>query len=282
MNRGTRGPEVAAYQAELVRLGYPLPKSTRADGTLDGIVGPEVLGATRLLEQDRRWPLSPRGSIAPETREAASHASEYLRGLDVSKHQGKIDWSAVAGAGYRWVYVKATEGRTYVDPLFEQHAHGAAEAGLSVGAYHFWWPERDPATQARHLAATIKGRSLLLYLPVCLDWEQEHGLSSRELGARLVALIEATRQEVGQTPLIYTSRRIVDRDLPGLDREAPVGAALASCPWWMVSWSRTQRPAQPWGARWSVWQTGPAQGVPGVEGPVDRNLLRLGTLLPIA
>ncbi len=280
MKRGTSGPEVAAYQADLVGLGYPLPKSTRADGSLDGIVGPEVLAATQILEQDRRWSRSPQGTVSSATCVSARDATPYLRGLDVSKHQGKIDWRQVATAGYRWVYVKATEGRTYVDPLFEGHARGAAEAGLAVGAYHFWWPERDPATQARHLAATVKGRSLAL--PVCLDWEQEHGLSSRDLGARLQTLIEATRQETGQTPAIYTSRRIVERDLPHLQPEHPLSQLLDACPWWMVSWASRTRPVAPWVNRWAVWQTGPAQGVPGVEGPVDRNLLRPGTLLPIA
>ena len=44
-----------------------------------------------------------------------------VRGIDVSHHQGEIDWAKVAGAGVRFAYLKATEGRDLRDP----RPHGA-------------------------------------------------------------------------------------------------------------------------------------------------------------
>ena len=41
-------------QRELVRLGYPLPRSTKADGSLDGRMGPETLRAAQQFAIDRR------------------------------------------------------------------------------------------------------------------------------------------------------------------------------------------------------------------------------------
>src|SRR5207342_1891362 len=41
-----------------------------------------------------------------------------LPGIDVSRHQGTIDWSLVASSGTRFAFAKATEGRTYVDPMY--------------------------------------------------------------------------------------------------------------------------------------------------------------------
>lgn len=266
--------DVAAFQRDLLRLGYPLPR-----WGADGRLGPETLGAARLLEQDRRWPLSPRGTLAPLTVAMAGTTEPYLRGLDVSKHQGKIDWSAVAKAGYRWAYIKATEGRTHVDPCWAANVRGARAAGLAVGAYHFWWIERDPLVQARHLARVAEDAGPL-DLPVCLDWEQDHGLSRTSVEARLFALVEETTAQQHERPVIYTSRRIVERDLPrGLGSDSEVETALSGCPWWMVSWANKARHSLPWGSAWTLWQTGPAQGVPGIEGPVDRNLMRPGTLL---
>ena len=66
-------------------------------------------------------------------------------GIDVSRHQGEINWPAawadldddLEGDDKPWVYVKATEGRDYQDPLFLEHVHGATAAGFLVGAYHF-------------------------------------------------------------------------------------------------------------------------------------------------
>ncbi len=256
------------FQAELVRLGYPLPKSTRADGTLDGICGPETLTMARLLEQDRHWPVSPNGPLG-DTVARAKEATAYARGLDVSKHQGEIGWSLVASAGYRFVYAKATEGRTYEDPSWRTNRAGAAAAGLEVGAYHYWWPERDPVVQAEHFfkVATQDGKRSLPLAPA-LDVEMDNDLEPAEVNAHLHMLIEETERLWGRVPVIYSSRRVyTEWGLAGL--EEPAGAG---CPFWMVSWSSRERLVKPW-KEWALWQTGPASGVPGIMGPVDRNLL---------
>ena len=58
-------------------------------------------------------------------------------GIDVSHHQGVIDWSQVAGSGQRFAIAKATEGRTFVDPNYAFNKTGAEMSGLVFGAYHF-------------------------------------------------------------------------------------------------------------------------------------------------
>ena len=77
-----------------------------------------------------------------------------LPGLDVSSWQGNVDWNAVAAAGARFAYVKATEGATYVNPYFPQQYGGAYQVGLVRGAYHFALPDRSSgAAQADWFAA---------------------------------------------------------------------------------------------------------------------------------
>ena len=74
---------------------------------------------------------------------AQAENSEYYlpdlyHGIDVSNHQGRIDWNKVANDdNVQFVYIKATEGATYVSPTFEQNIREAREAGLKVGFYHF-------------------------------------------------------------------------------------------------------------------------------------------------
>ena len=60
-------------------------------------------------------------------------------GIDVSHHNGTIKWNEVVkNRKIKFVYVKATEGRSHKDTKFSQNVKGARKAGLEVGAYHFF------------------------------------------------------------------------------------------------------------------------------------------------
>jgi lysozyme len=263
LKHGDHGEAVKSLQSNLARLGYPLPRSTRPDKSFDGIVGEELLHAARLAEQDRHWPPSPPGEIADSTPALAAQARPFLRGLDVSKYQGHIDWSAVAAAGYRFVYVKATEGDSFVDPTWQQNARGARAAGLLVGGYHFWWPTKDPAAQARHFCQTLAAEAPLS-LPPALDVEKENDLSPSARNEHLQTLISTTKELSGITPALYSSRRVYT------EWGLTVGG---ECHFWMVSWSDQPRLVAPF-HDWRFWQTGHAPGIPGISTDVDRDLFQ--------
>ena len=72
----------------------------------------------------------------PRYRPALKPNERY--GVDVSHHQGSIDWNRVASAGMSFAYIKATEGGDLLDPAFARNWSGAEEAGLDRGAYHFF------------------------------------------------------------------------------------------------------------------------------------------------
>jgi lysozyme len=76
-------------------------------------------------------------------------------GLDVSNHQGTIDWKAVAGDGISFAYLKATEGQDWVDQQFAANWRGAGDAGIKRGAYHFFSLCSPGAKQADHFLATV-------------------------------------------------------------------------------------------------------------------------------
>lgn len=86
--------------------------------------------------------------------------------IDVSEHQGPIDWPAVPVPAI----VKATEGRTFTDRLFATNDHGAADAGRLLGVYHFLTSTSPGADQAAHFLATVGQRAPLVYV---LDWETD-------------------------------------------------------------------------------------------------------------
>src|SRR5205823_659757 len=72
----------------------------------------------------------------PRYRPALRAGEAY--GIDVSEHQGRVDWRAVAADGFEYAYVKATEGADHVDDDFSRNWTGAATAGITRGAYHFF------------------------------------------------------------------------------------------------------------------------------------------------
>src|SRR5207247_6013269 len=86
-------------------------------------------------------------SLIVVTTAAPTTAAMRLRGIDVSKWQGTIDWASVAAAGVDFAIVKATSGQgkggTYPetdDPMFTTNVAGAAANGIVVGMYHVWTP----------------------------------------------------------------------------------------------------------------------------------------------
>jgi GH25 family lysozyme M1 (1,4-beta-N-acetylmuramidase) len=72
-----------------------------------------------------------------------------LPGLDVSSHQGNVDWNSVRANGATFAYVKATESTNYQNPYFGQQYNGSYNVGLVRGAYHFATPNTSSgASQA--------------------------------------------------------------------------------------------------------------------------------------
>ena len=79
-----------------------------------------------------------------------------MKGIDVSGHNGAIDFNKVKASGVEIVYIKATEGVTFVNPLCLIHYNAAKLAGLKIGFYHFLQHD-SPVAEAQHFLATIEG-----------------------------------------------------------------------------------------------------------------------------
>src|SRR5262245_20104351 len=76
-------------------------------------------------------------------------------GVDVSNHQGYIDWPTLARTDVAFAYIKATEGGDFRDRRFQANWEGAKRAGLPRGAYHFFTQCRSGADQARNFIAAV-------------------------------------------------------------------------------------------------------------------------------
>ena len=76
-------------------------------------------------------------------------------GIDVSAHNGDIDFQKVKDDGYSFVIIKASEGVSHHDSKFDINYDNARNAGLKVGAYHFFRKNTDGLNQAKNFLETI-------------------------------------------------------------------------------------------------------------------------------
>ncbi|MDX6807472.1 glycoside hydrolase family 25 protein [Terrihabitans rhizophilus] len=189
-----------------------------------------------------------------------------VQGIDVSHHQREIDWPTVAGdPRVRFVYMKATEGGDHRDTRFAENWRAAREAGLAVGAYHYFTFCRPGVEQAQNVIATVPRDAGALPLAVDLEF---HGNCRRDveadwLATELRAFLAATTAYYGRRPVFYGEAGFFEpfvRQRPNTFPEH-------------LLWLRSiaDEPEQEPCRRWTIWQYSDTGTVPGIAGPVDLN-----------
>jgi lysozyme len=191
----------------------------------------------------------------------ALFAARYpITGLDVSHHQGNIDWQKVADTRkYTFVYIKATEGHDFTDDLFKQNWQGAKAAGLQVGAYHFFSVRSSGQEQAELFIANVPKDNTAL-APV-IDIEIDISRDKTQIRRELQELVSRLENYYQQPPILYVTYDTYQAYIQGNFRHNPI-------------WIRDilKPPAIPDRA-WSMWQYTNRGRVPGIATYVDVNVL---------
>ena len=127
-------------------------------------------------------------------------------GIDVSHHQGKINWDTLFSAELypkiQFVYLKATEGKAHLDREWKKNRETLVEKNIKHGAYHFFRPETNPLEQVNHFLKHYKPRTSDL-APV-LDVEIEASSNDVLFKTMNIFLLEVEKR-TGKRPIIYTS-----------------------------------------------------------------------------
>lgn len=201
------------------------------------------------------------------------------RGLDVSSHQGNVNWAGVAGAGGAFAYVKATEGTTYVNPYFARQYDGAFAAGLIRGAYHFATPNTsNGVTQADYFVTNGGGwEPDGQTLPPAVDLEynpygqQCYGMPPAALGAWLSAFVHEVRARTGRLPAIYTSVRWWGMCMGG-------NAGFGADPLWIARYNTVVGPLPPGWTTQTIWQYADSGAFPGDQDSFNGGMGQLRAL----
>ena len=192
----------------------------------------------------------------PNHRPALEPGQTY--GVDVSAHQGTIDWAAVADDDISFAYIKATEGGDFVDERFESNWEGVHDAGLKRGAYHFFTLCTPGHVQADNFLRVAEPEREAL--PPAVDLELAGNCSERppagEVEAQLDAFLSHVEDAWGDEAVLYVGEDW--RERYGRDESHPL-------------WVRRflLRPDE----RWHIWQLHGYARVDGIDGPVDLNVM---------
>lgn len=180
-------------------------------------------------------------------------------GLDLSHHNGPVDWARLGTERFSFVYLKATEGSDHVDARFQENWQGATRLGWQTGAYHFYLLCRDGASQAENFIRQVEVRAGTL--PPAVDLEHAHNCRARgtpeETLAELRSFLSAIETEYGAVPVIYTT--------PAFHAEWLAGEGFDRYPLWIRSLDGP--PPIPY----AIWQYSMKGTAAGITGRVDLN-----------
>ena len=138
------------------------------------------------------------------------------KGIDVSEHNGNINFAAVKGAGIEFAMIRAGYGWTYQDKKFEQNVNGFTSAGIKVGAYWFIYATNveeaiKNADKCIEVLSKFKGK---FTFPIGCDYEydsdsysEKHGV--KQTKATRTAIIEAfcdRLEEAGYYVSLYLNK----------------------------------------------------------------------------
>lgn len=205
------------------------------------------------------------------------HNSRYesgytvVNGIDVSKHNGSINWSAVKAAGIDYAIIRVgyrglSAGGLYEDPMFTQNIQGALAAGMKVGVYIFSQAitETEAQEEAHYIASRISGYNITL--PVVIDYEYGNNHSGRLAEANLssdaaTAVVNAfcvSVKNYGYTPMVYANKSMLQSDIRGtvLDDYYKI---------WLANYTTETT----YGGDYYAWQYSSKGSVNGISGYVD-------------
>ncbi|MEP7230534.1 MAG: GH25 family lysozyme [Ginsengibacter sp.] len=187
-----------------------------------------------------------------------------IHGIDVSRYQDIINWKSVKEMKEKnirigFVFIKATEGISKIDPQFRRNWLKAEEQEIPKGAYHFFIASKSGKKQAANFIQMVdlkRGD-----LPPVLDIEKTYGVRVDVIKKELADWLEAIEKNYGVVPVIYTN---IDFYKNYLEKD------FAEYPVWIAHYLQPNKPRLE--HKWIFWQHSEAGRVNGITSPVDFNV----------
>ena len=202
-------------------------------------------------------------------------------GIDVSKHNGTIDWKQVKQSGVvDFAMIRAgfrgygTEGTLNTDPKFVENMKGAISNNIEIGVYFFSQAItiEEAIAEADHTIKLIKDNefSNSIKLPIVIDTEASGGRAdslSKENRTEIVKVFCERIKQYGYTPMIYANKWWLENKL---DMSKLNGYEV-----WLAHYTGTDDPANnpsDYKGEHQIWQYSESGKINGISTNVDLNI----------
>ena len=191
-------------------------------------------------------------------------------GIDVSHHQGKINWKEVAkDKQIKFVYIKATQGTSVKDKNYEQNIKAARRQGLRCGSYHYLSCLTSIRSQFRNFQKTMRGHKQDLIPMIDVEREGVKRWSKKQVQDSVALFAKLIKKKYGKKPLIYSHVKFYNSHLsPRFNNY-----------FLFISRYSSVRPSIKGIGRHNIWQFSDRGKIRGISGHVDLNRFMLGTSL---
>ncbi|MCR5503068.1 MAG: hypothetical protein K6F53_08665 [Lachnospiraceae bacterium] len=186
-----------------------------------------------------------------------TQSGSIAKGIDVSKHQGAINWAQVKNSGVSFAFIKVGSTYSGIDPMFHYNITGAQANGIKTGVYLYSYattPEQA-ALEAMLVIQWLAPYSV--QLPVVFDIEDKchKGLSAMEINT-LINTFCAIVDSAGYYPMVYSYRNFYS-------------GKIGATPW--EKWAAQYGSQLEMDNSVAFWQYTSSGSVPGISGRVDMN-----------
>ena len=191
---------------------------------------------------------------------------EGIIGIDISHHQGKIDWAKVGSKTndtIAFIYIKATEGSTYQDAKYLEYFEGAKTTSIPVGSYHYFRTSSPIAEQFKNFISVVDSGTQdlipMVDIEECTQWKGDKFTTNLTLFLKLI------ENHFGRKPVLYTVNSFYNAHLKFKYKD------------YMFCIGRygPNEPVMFDGNSWTLWQYSDKGIVNGIEKPVDMDLLNI-------
>ena len=188
-----------------------------------------------------------------------------VKGIDVSKWQGKIDWAKVKAAGIKFAMIRlgygSSDGKSCgVDGCFEQHVRNAVAAGVDIGCYFYSYATSVAAAEkeAEYVVSVLKKYKGTFTYPVAFDLEDgtQQGLGKKVLTDMVIAFGDKIEKS-GFYASLYSNLNWLTNYLDD--------SRLTRFDHWVAQWSS----ACTYKGAYGMWQSSSTGSVSGISGNVD-------------
>lgn len=191
-----------------------------------------------------------------------------VKGIDVSKWQGEIDWGKVKAAGVKFAMIRlgygSADGKSCgIDSYFEKNVANAVKAGVEIGCYFYSYATSVAAAkkEAAYVVSVLNKYKGVFTYPVAFDLEDktQQGLGKTVLTDMVIAFGDAI-EKAGFYASLYSNLNWLKNYLDD--------SRLARFDHWLAQW--TSVPS--YSGAFGMWQNSSAGSVSGINGNVDTDI----------